>query len=109
VGGNPEIVQDGQTGFLVPVGDSVALADRIARLLADPALARRLGQAGYRVARSFTGPRMVAEQMACYDEVMDGIPMYDASIEDSTAPSSPKERKLPSGNPATPPRGTADV
>jgi glycosyltransferase involved in cell wall biosynthesis len=37
VGGNPEIVEDGVNGYLVPPRDSPALADRILRLSADPA------------------------------------------------------------------------
>src|SRR6202521_4145478 len=36
VGGNPEIVRDGITGFLVPPGESAILADRIGDLLDDP-------------------------------------------------------------------------
>ena len=47
-GGNPELVKDGYNGFLVPVGDSIGLADRIVRLLSDHDLARRIGEAGYR-------------------------------------------------------------
>jgi len=43
VGGVPEIVRDGETGFLVPPGDIGALHDRLAQLLGDPVLARRLG------------------------------------------------------------------
>jgi len=39
-------VIDGVTGFIVPVGDAQALADAIARLLADPALAKQMGEAG---------------------------------------------------------------
>ena len=39
------IMQDEVEGLLVPVGDSVALADAIARLLDSPAFARRLGAA----------------------------------------------------------------
>jgi glycosyltransferase involved in cell wall biosynthesis len=46
VGGIPEVVEDGRTGFLVPGGDAPALADRILRLLEDAPLRRRLGQAG---------------------------------------------------------------
>lgn len=46
VGGLPEIVVDGETGFLVEPGDVEALRDRLAVLLADRALARRLGEAG---------------------------------------------------------------
>ncbi len=43
-GGPQEIVDDGVTGFLVPVGDVDAMADRLQRLLADPKLAAGMGQ-----------------------------------------------------------------
>lgn len=70
VGGNAEIVRDGHNGFLVPVGDVGALADRLIRLLSDSALASRLGEAGSETVRAYTHTRMVAEQMACYDRVL---------------------------------------
>ena len=38
-----EIVADGQTGYLAPLRDVAALADRVCRLLADPAAARAMG------------------------------------------------------------------
>ena len=43
-GGQGALVRDGETGLCVPAGDAGALADAMARLLADPALARRLGE-----------------------------------------------------------------
>jgi glycosyltransferase involved in cell wall biosynthesis len=46
VGGLREQVVDGETGYLVPAGDPQALADALARLLDDPGLRRRLGDAG---------------------------------------------------------------
>jgi glycosyltransferase involved in cell wall biosynthesis len=46
VGGIPEAVRDGETGYLVPPEDPDAMADAIVRLLDNPALARRLGAAG---------------------------------------------------------------
>src|SRR5207302_1116688 len=46
VGGIPELVEDGVTGYLVEPGDVAGLRAAIERLLADPALRRRLGRAG---------------------------------------------------------------
>lgn len=48
VGAIPELVDDGVNGILVPPGDPVALADAIERLLADPLLRQRLGDAARR-------------------------------------------------------------
>jgi glycosyltransferase involved in cell wall biosynthesis len=45
VGGTPEAIVDEVTGLLVEPGDATALAEAVARLLNDPALARRLGDA----------------------------------------------------------------
>jgi sugar transferase (PEP-CTERM/EpsH1 system associated) len=44
VGGNPELIEDGRTGLLVPSGDATALAGAMVRLLSDRDLATRLGQ-----------------------------------------------------------------
>jgi glycosyltransferase involved in cell wall biosynthesis len=46
VGGLPEHVEDGQTGFVVPPRDEAALAEAVIRLLQDSELARRFGAAG---------------------------------------------------------------
>jgi glycosyltransferase involved in cell wall biosynthesis len=51
VGGNPELVRDGETGRLVPPGDAGALARAILELLGDPARARALARAGQALAR----------------------------------------------------------
>jgi glycosyltransferase involved in cell wall biosynthesis len=45
-GGVPEIVQNGSTGLLVPMGDADALADAICRLMADPVAAAEMGLRG---------------------------------------------------------------
>jgi glycosyltransferase involved in cell wall biosynthesis len=46
ISGIPELITDGVEGFLVPPGDPVALASALKRLLNDPELARRMGDAG---------------------------------------------------------------
>lgn len=45
VGGIPEVVKDGETGFLVPVGDAAKLAERIVQVLTNTDLRLRLGAA----------------------------------------------------------------
>jgi glycosyltransferase involved in cell wall biosynthesis len=50
VGGIPEIIDHGQTGYLVDRRDSAAMANRILELLRDPDLRRRMGEAGRQVA-----------------------------------------------------------
>lgn len=55
VGGIPEIVEPGETGYLVEPGDAAGIAARVSELLDDPARAAALGRAGRRrVARNFT-------------------------------------------------------
>jgi glycosyltransferase involved in cell wall biosynthesis len=67
VGSVPEVVVDGETGFLVAPHDPPAMADRIVRLLRDPALRTRMGAAALERARArFTVERMVEETVAVY-------------------------------------------
>jgi glycosyltransferase involved in cell wall biosynthesis len=46
VGGVPDVVRDGEDGFLVETGDTVELAARLAQLARDPELRERMGQQG---------------------------------------------------------------
>jgi len=45
VGGLPEVVADGEVGFLRPVGDVAGMAAAVRRLLDDPALRQRMAAA----------------------------------------------------------------
>jgi glycosyltransferase involved in cell wall biosynthesis len=67
VGGNPEVVADGETGILVPAENPEVLAQALMKLLGDADLSRRMGQAGrLRVERRFEVHRMVAEYEQFY-------------------------------------------
>ena len=52
VTGTREVVRDGDTGFLVDVGEPAALADALARLIDDPTLRARMGSRGRDVVRA---------------------------------------------------------
>lgn len=55
VGGNPEVVVDGETGYLVPPDRPGPFADRVVELLRDPGRRREMGEAGRaRVRGDFT-------------------------------------------------------
>lgn len=70
-GGPAEYVRDGETGFVVPVGDVAALASRLDFLLDDPALADRLGAEGRRLAREgFDYARMTGDIVRLYEDVL---------------------------------------
>jgi glycosyltransferase involved in cell wall biosynthesis len=70
VGGVPEVVADGETGFLVASRDHHALAEKIVRLLKDEQLRRRMGDAGLaRARRLFTVERMVEQTAAVYERL----------------------------------------
>ena len=67
VGGMPEVVRDGETGFIVPPGDGAALADRISFLLGNPPLATKMGIASRDcILDRFTVDRMAAEYRDVY-------------------------------------------
>jgi glycosyltransferase involved in cell wall biosynthesis len=67
VGGIPELVEDGVTGYLVEPGDVTGLRTAIERLLADPALRRRLGRAARkRVAERCSWERVTAATLESY-------------------------------------------
>ena len=69
-GGLPEVVEDGVTGILVPPGDSRALAEAISRLLRDPELRQRMGEAGRStVMKEFTVERLISRTLAVYQSV----------------------------------------
>lgn len=67
-GGVPEIVLDGVTGLLVPMGDVAGMAEAVCRLVAEPALRLRMGGAGkQRVLEHFTTEQTVPQMEAVFE------------------------------------------
>jgi len=64
VGGNPELVTDGQTGLLFPPGDATALAAALHRLIADPSLRATLAANATRLIHDRFGVATSARRMA---------------------------------------------
>jgi glycosyltransferase involved in cell wall biosynthesis len=62
-GGNPELVEHGASGLLVPPDDPRQLADAMQKILADATLRKRMGDKARRAARQFTVDRMVDESI----------------------------------------------
>jgi glycosyltransferase involved in cell wall biosynthesis len=70
-GGNGEAVIHEETGLLVPPGDPERLASAIRRLITEPGLSRRFGDAGRsRLLREFTAGRMVEQYHATYQALL---------------------------------------
>ena len=71
IGGSVEQVADGESGFLVPPNDPVALAAKLELLLRDEALRKSFGEAGRRrIAERFTLNGMVEKIVGVYDECL---------------------------------------
>ncbi len=66
-GGVPEMIVEGETGLLVPMGDASALGDALEKLLLNPAKACLMGRKGYiRVLESFTTARVARDLEKIY-------------------------------------------
>jgi len=70
VGGIPELVPDGEAGFLVPLGDVDAMADAVVALLTDPARWKAASAAAREVATRFSADRIVPRYEALYRRVL---------------------------------------
>ncbi|MGO9094514.1 MAG: glycosyltransferase family 4 protein [Bryobacteraceae bacterium] len=75
-GGPEEILDEGRTGFLIPVGDSETLAGRMLTLAGDPALRREMGLAGRRRAESVYDIRAIARRYL--DSILSVVEAGDA-------------------------------
>jgi len=73
VGSVRDVVAEGESGFIVPPGHEAALADAIARLLADAAMRERMGRAGReRAVRFFAREGMIRAYERLFEEVGSG-------------------------------------
>ena len=71
VGGNAEAVEEGITGFIVPVDDPAALSEAISRLIANPFQAKAMGEAGRNlVIEKFTTTAMMDKITAAYKKLL---------------------------------------
>jgi N-acetyl-alpha-D-glucosaminyl L-malate synthase BshA len=71
VGGVAEVVGDGTSGHLFPVGAHAPAADAVAELLARPSLRRRVGSAARRQAARFASERIVPRYERLYQDLVD--------------------------------------
>lgn len=71
-GGLPEVLVDGQTGYLLPVGDVQAMAERAVELLTDPELFGRMREQCRQRALEFHREKIVPQYEALYRELVEG-------------------------------------
>jgi glycosyltransferase involved in cell wall biosynthesis len=63
VGGIGDVIKDDRTGLLVPEKNPEAIAEAVLRILADPALARRLGEEGFAFATRYFDWELITDQL----------------------------------------------
>ncbi len=70
VGGIPDLIQHGQTGFLVPPADEDALAEAIVKLVKNAELAKKMGVMGRLRSHRFSLAAMIEKLDAVYEELI---------------------------------------
>ncbi len=71
IGGIPEVIEDGATGYLVPVGDVEFVAERVLQLLQDQATHQRFRERALkRVKQEFYSQRIVSEYERLYEKML---------------------------------------
>lgn len=74
VRGNRDLVKNGETGFLLPLGDVDGLARALLRLLGDPEMARRMGEAGQARIQAYALDRVLHEMASIYSRYLGFTP-----------------------------------
>jgi glycosyltransferase involved in cell wall biosynthesis len=81
VGGNPEALEDGAAGYLVPPAAPEALADRIAALLEDPARAKLMGERGRSRVRDLFGLEAMGRRyLSLYRACVNGRSVHEGIL-----------------------------
>jgi len=81
VGGIPEVIKDGETGYLVPPKNPPQLAARLVNLLRDPQTARRMGTAARaRVEAEFDLDCSIAAAQQAIEDVVSGQPILSGRV-----------------------------
>jgi glycosyltransferase involved in cell wall biosynthesis len=71
VGGLPEVVREGETGYLIPLGDVQAMADGATRLFDDAKRRRTMGARARDIAiHEFTTDRIIPQYVQLYERVV---------------------------------------
>ncbi len=75
MGGIPEMLTDGETGWLYPAGDAAALQALLESWAVDPAERRRRGERAYAVARDRYHPELILDRtLSIYERLLGGGP-----------------------------------
>jgi glycosyltransferase-like protein len=72
VGGIPELVKDGETGYLVEFGDVLGLSEAIAKLIEDPALRDEMGRKGRDSVKEYTWASTADKTLRLYQSMKSG-------------------------------------
>ena len=87
VGGIPEQIEDGKTGFLVPPGDAEAMAARIEQVLKDGQLQQRLAlNAGADAVCRFGLEQQVDRYLSWYKEILENRPHHHIAVANTPDP-----------------------
>ncbi len=70
VGGIPDFVKDGQTGFLISYGDVNSLANKIIHLLTDHAIRKKMGENARIIAERYRWEKIIDEYEKLYQEIL---------------------------------------
>jgi glycosyltransferase involved in cell wall biosynthesis len=72
VGGIPDMLEDGMSGLLVPVGDEIAMANAALRILQNPELARHISSVGLVESEKYSWAKVRLQWLGAYCRAVAG-------------------------------------